>query len=466
VIAAVVALGLVVGEASMRVAPREEAPLAAKLTPGDAVELRGERGGYLQIYDPRRERGGYVRPALVRETPATPEAAPALLAIVRFLRETPGQESLGIAYVAAYLRAAPAKDIGAEIFDALGTLGERLGRRASHKVDRAESEQILAQLDVAQAYGVRFLTVEHEGRTELCDAGEAYRRVLALPDATAEQRARAAFGLTRTECVDPSLTSTAHAELLRWQLEVLQDRVDAAALPAHLAARLHLRRAGVAASLAFFEERLGRHAPATDAAMRAAAELALADPTSLADDDRALAAETAARVAATRWAAEPGPASKGTLALVVREGEPGETCLSATSKGKQQVERCTHGVVWASSMRVAPGDQALVVAVQPTETWRELWVFHHAASGWIAEVLTPSSATPGLGSIDAAGFSPDGTRLLTAREARTPGHNEREFAVVELTSLAVLKRASRVETLPEFRRWGSVAWRSTRLAQR
>jgi hypothetical protein len=30
----------------------------------------------------------------------------------------------------------------------------------------------------------------------------------------------------------------------------------------------------------------------------------------------------------------------------------------------------------------------------------------------------------------------------------------------------VLKRASRVETLPECRRGGSVAWRSTRLAQR
>ena len=39
-----------------------------------------------------------------------PGYPPALRAIVQFLRESPGMESLGIGYVALYLRAAPAAE--------------------------------------------------------------------------------------------------------------------------------------------------------------------------------------------------------------------------------------------------------------------------------------------------------------------------------------------------------------------
>ena len=40
--------------------------------------------------------------------------APELLAVSRFLRETPGSEALGIAVTAAFLKAAPPEAIGAE----------------------------------------------------------------------------------------------------------------------------------------------------------------------------------------------------------------------------------------------------------------------------------------------------------------------------------------------------------------
>ena len=65
------------------------------------------------------KRAGYIRAAQVRRISLAPVDAPELLSVVRFLRDTPGAESLGISYVAAYLKAAPAAAITAEPFDAL-----------------------------------------------------------------------------------------------------------------------------------------------------------------------------------------------------------------------------------------------------------------------------------------------------------------------------------------------------------
>ena len=106
------------------------APLAL-LTQGELLELRGERLDYLQVYDPARERGGYVRANAVRALTLAPDEAPELLALVRFLRDRAGSESLGLGLAAAYLKAAPAGSINAEVFDAMGTMAERLAWRAN-----------------------------------------------------------------------------------------------------------------------------------------------------------------------------------------------------------------------------------------------------------------------------------------------------------------------------------------------
>ena len=47
-------------------APRDSAAQQAVLWQGDALEVRGERFGYLQVYDHRRERAGYVLASQVR----------------------------------------------------------------------------------------------------------------------------------------------------------------------------------------------------------------------------------------------------------------------------------------------------------------------------------------------------------------------------------------------------------------
>eukprot|EP01136_Pigoraptor_vietnamica_P009625 Opistho-1_new@46363 len=46
---------------ALRAAARDSAPAQAQLWRGEALEIRGERLDYWQVYDYRRERGGYVR---------------------------------------------------------------------------------------------------------------------------------------------------------------------------------------------------------------------------------------------------------------------------------------------------------------------------------------------------------------------------------------------------------------------
>ena len=52
---------------------------------------------------------------------------------------------------------------------------------------------------------------------------------------------------------------------------------------------------------------------------------------------------------------------------------------------------------------------------------------------WTIATLTPATADPdnAVGYVEAAGFSPDGGRLLVVREARAGGQATRRFQVVE-----------------------------------
>ena len=117
---------VVLDHTSLRAAPRSAATELTALSQGDVVEVRGERAGYLKVYDYHRERGGYLRSESVRPVALTETAAPELLAVLRFLRGTPGSETLGISYGAAYLKAAAVRSLTAEPFDAIAQMAERL----------------------------------------------------------------------------------------------------------------------------------------------------------------------------------------------------------------------------------------------------------------------------------------------------------------------------------------------------
>jgi hypothetical protein len=455
-------------QAVLRASPRESAPAQAQLWQGELLEVRGERLDYLQVWDPARERGGYVKASQVRRSTLAPADAPDLLAVLRFVREAPGAESLGIGIAAAYLQAAPAEALrgpaGADALDALGTLAERLAQRASTSPPASKAGQaaLSAHLEVASRYGVRFASYESAGRMRICYDGDAFRRVLALP-AQPVQKGRAALALTQPECIDPALQPLQRHQLNAWRADVLE-RVDTAALPPHVRNRVALRRAAVWSVLAYERTRLGE--PAQAAAERALAELASVRKAELAEDDQAGYNDAVMRVNASRWAAVPSGDAAPDLrrpAVLTQPGQPGETCvlLVDAKHGASQplARRCTYAVVWPQSASLNREGNALALAVQPMEAWRELWLFRLRGRQWTIEVLPPAALQPELGYVEFAGWVPGGQQVLLAREARGEGRYRRSYEVVGLDSLATQRQSGDPSVLGLFQRWTDPGWK-------
>ena len=458
-------LAIVVQEHTMlRSAPRSTGTELTALSQGDALEVRGEAAGYLQVYDYRRERGGYLRSDSVRPVELSEASAPDLLAVLRFLRESPGSEALGISYGAAYLEAVPARALTAEPFDAIARMAERLGEQASGGTGHIAA--VATRLDVVQQFGVHMRTFERNGRMQVCYDGELFRRVLAQSGASAEQRAHAVLGLTRPDCIDPDLGPVARAALDEERRDLL-DAVGDAGLSAMTRSRIHARRAGVWSSVAFEQARRGGQPGAAGA--RAFAELLAVHPGDLGDERRSEYLDALLRVGAIRWASITPVAQAGPLILSAAPGEPGQTCISlhdARRPASTLLRRCTYGIAWMASAREIAQAPALVLAVQPMEGWRELWVFRQRSGTWALDVLSPGAEDPEEGYVEFAGFAPNSRRLLVAREVKEHGRFQRRFEELRLDDLALERQASTPEALRDFGRWQDVAWRRDTLALR
>jgi hypothetical protein len=454
-------------QTSLRAAPRDSGQQQAVLWQGDALEIRGARMDYLQVYDHRRERAGYVLASQVRATSAEAADADGLLSVLRFLRDTPDAEALGIAYAAAYLKAVPAAALTAEPLDALGSMADRLAHRASSAAHRADGGALAAHLEGVASYGVKMISYEHDDTMQVCYDGEAFRLVLSMKGAAPDERARAALGLTRHECVDPSLLPQARFDEDKWRADIL-DRVDGTRLPDTLKNRLRLRRAGVWSAIAFEQTRRGESPLA--AGQRALAELAAVDKNELSDDDRFEYTLAAIRTGASRWSAQAAVPVGGRLAVTTQPGQPGETCVLLTDAkhgaAAPLLRRCTYGTVWAASASASADGRTLALAVQPLDTWRELWVFRCAPGGCTVDVLPPSANGPGIGYVEFAGWVPGGQRMLVAREARIDGRYRRSFEIVALSTLNTEKLAPSVDGLPLFARWQDAAWRGQSVSLR
>jgi len=449
--------------AALRAAPRSSATELTRLWQGDVLEVRGEHAGYLKVYDYRRERGGYLRGNAARPVELTETAAADLLAVLRFLRESPGSEALGISYAAAYLKAAASSAITAEPFDAIAQMAERLADQASGSTDHAAD--FAPHLEVVEQFGVRMRSFERNGRIRVCYDGELFHRVLTLPETQPEQRARAVLGLTRPDCIDPDLGPVPRASIDTERSELLE-RVKDSELNAMTRSRLHARRAGVWASLAYAHDRRGESAGA--AAERALAELLAVRPDDLGDDLRQEYLDALLRVSAIRWAgALPAP-QPGPLTLRAAPGEPGQTCIALEDAHRPRataiIRRCTYGTVRMASIQAIPQGPALVLAVQALESWRELWVFHERAGAWTVDVLPPGLDNPEEGYVDFAGYAPGSRRLLLAREVKDHGRFRRSFEELRLDDLALVRQASSPELLRDFGRWQDLAWRRDTLA--
>jgi hypothetical protein len=449
---------------ALRAAASGAAARSAVLRLGEALEVRGARAGFLQVYEYDRERGGYVLESQVRQYPLETTSAAAVLENVRLLRELPGMESLAIAHAALYLKLAAPREVSPDAFDAIGSVAERLARRASSRGSRTSEGALAGQLDVARAYGLGFSAREDQEQTRICYDGAAWRQVLAL-EATPDARARAALGLTELDCETGSVADRqlAHERAIDTLASVPIER-----LAPNLQHRLRLRRAAVWSTLAFERARAGRQTEAQAAASQALDELARVPRFELAESDAYLYTDAALRVAASQAAAEVRAPDASRLAVTVQTKGSGETCLSLAEKKSPTrllIERCTYGQLWVSTVRVSPRSDALAVAVQPLAPWRELWVFHPVAGNWTADVVVPASGA-GVGYVEWAGWTPDGKTMLVARETLVGGRLSRSFEQLDLETLAVVHKAQRPEDLTPFYRWHSPEWRGRTLALR
>ena len=463
ILAVATALAIVVADHTpLRSAPQSGPLELTTLWQGDVLEVRGERAGYLQVYNYRRERGGYIRSDGVRALDLSENQAPELLAVLRFLRESRGSEALGISYGAAYLKAVPTRSLTAEPLQAIALMAERLADTAS-RTDVAAVD-VGAHLDVVSQFGVHMRSFERGGRMHVCYDGELFHRVLALPQAGAEDRAVAALSLTRPDCIDPALGPGARKTLDLERIAMLTG-IPERELTALTRSRLHARRATVWAALAF--EHAANGEPARLAGQAAVSELLSVRLKDLGEDRRAEYTDAMVRVSASRWAAATAAVQLGRFTLGAAPGDPGQTCVSLRnppSDAAPLVRRCTYGVPWMASAQVLAQGEAVVLAVQPLEGWRELWVFHVKGGHWIADVLPPGFDDPEQGYIEYAGYAPATRRLLVAREIKDHGHFRRSFEALRLDDLVTVRQASSPDLLRDFGRWQDVAWRRDTLA--
>jgi hypothetical protein len=465
ILAIAVALAIVVQDhTALRSAAQSGATELTTLSQGDVLEIRGERAGYLQAYNYRRERGGYLRGDAVRPLGLSERDAPELLAVLRFLSESRGAEALGISYGAAYIKAVPAAALTAEPLLTIARMAERLADSASGSVNPAVD--VGAHLDVAAQSGIHMRSFEHNGRIQVCYDGELFHRVLTMPAASAEQRALAALSLTRPDCIDPALSPTLRTDLDQQRSAILEGIAERDLTPL-TRSRLHARRAAVWAALAFEQARHSESAQ--PAGQRALTELLDVQVNDLGEDRRAEYVDAAARVSATRWAAAVPATSSERLTMSATPADPGQTCVTLQNiqpGAAPLVQRCTYGIAWLASAQVIAQGQAVVLAVQPLETWRELWIFHKRGGAWVVDVLPPGIDDPDEGYIEYAGYVPATGRLLIAREVKVRGHFRRSFEELRLSDLVTVRQASSPELLRDFGRWQDVNWHRDTLSLR
>lgn len=463
-------------QSPMLSAPKDSARQQAILWSGELVEVRGEKQNYLQIYDYKRERSGYLLKSKAKTLNLNEQEAPQLLSVLRYVQQQDNSEALSIGLAAAWLQSATTKTVngpeGAEVLNILGLKAEQLADKASRDIQLGNyaATRQAAYFDVLKGYGVRFNSYEYGDKIHVCYDGEAFRRVLALP-ATDEQKADAALALTRSECNDPNLSVTDKQIVNQWQADIL-DKVDDSKLPTWKANQIKLRRAIVWGNLAFRRARLEKEEArktATLAAENAIVSLAGINKEELIENDLKEYNNAIMAVNASRWALLPknqSPLAKAGKHLYVEvvAKETGESCITLLDEKhsieKPLAQRCTFSKVWLTSATKNQENTALSIAVQPTEQWRELWIFYKKGNSWAINILPPSPSTPDMGYAEFAGWVPGGKKMLVAQEARSEEkYYPVRYSLINIDSLTVERQHRVANELGAFQRWQDPLWK-------
>lgn len=479
------AVGLVMQpNVSLKSAPKDSARELAVLWQGEWVEVRDKRMDYLEVYDHKRERVGFVKVTHLRQSKFHQSETKEFLTLVRYLRDNRGSNSLGISLASAYLKAASVQEMnseeGAEVLHAIGTFADRIADRASStkQLGKTASRYLSQQMEVATQYGVHFKNIQNNDQVKVCYEGEAYRQVLGLP-ASPQLKATAALSLTNARCISADLTPVQRAQVDVWRANVIT-QVPLDGLPDYLKNRVELRKASLLSALSYAQTRFANHPEALKLSsikgsaaglmQQALTAFSHVDKSELPDQDWPSYNNTAMLVNANRWALLQNNKKQklGAYQLEIRKGKVGETCVSLTAKNNKKplVERCTYSVVWGQSATINRKKNAIALAVQPMAGWTELWVFQKNKAGWQVTALPPASREAGLGYVEFAGWAPNGKQILLAKESRAEGIYQRRFEVVNLASLSVARQARDASILGAFRRWQDPAWKANTVSLR
>ena len=203
--------------------------------------------------------------------------------------------------------------------------------------------------------------------------------------------------------------------------------------------------------------------------------MAAIDKSELTESDAPVYSDAAIRVGTSRWAAvavtsETAAKVPAKLSIATTPGQPGETCIHLLDAkhdiSKPLLTRCTYGIVWTASATANREGSALALAVQPLDTWREMWVFRQGPEGWSVDVVPPGMGSPNLGYIEFAGWVPGNKQMLAAREIKTEGRYKQSFETLRMTDLAVERWADKPGSLTAFYRWQDPSWKGQTVSLR
>ena len=172
-----------------------------------------------------------------------------MLAVARFVRDT-GHRGDGHRIRRRGLSEGSTGEtaIDAEPFDILGTLADRLARRASG-ASKAQEALLSTRVDTARHYGIRFIDIERDGRVRLCYDRRSIPSGTGAVEAGCPARPRSTRDHPQ-RLIDPTLLPSKRQAVDQWRAEVL-DQVDINKLPEYLkksyprAASLGLGQSGV-----------------------------------------------------------------------------------------------------------------------------------------------------------------------------------------------------------------------------